>query len=751
MQMKEHGRKLGKIVTAFSLFTFVAQVGPWAHQASAEASLPSTTRIETGEYIIKMKKTASTLSAKSLLSAKGASILSIDDQHMVMRLDKATEEEALASLSSNPNVEYIEPNIRMHTFGEITDPSYSKQWGLSAIHAAEAWAEVTNTAEVTVAIIDTGVDYTHPDLANRVDTKNDYDYVNHDSNAMDDNGHGTHVAGILAAELNNRVGIAGTAGPANVKILPLKVLDKEGDGDLYDAAMAIRDAADLGADVINLSLGGYWDERRYGKPKTMMEAVDYATGKGAVVIAAAGNEKDDTDYYIPASISDVITVSAVDEDLKFASFSNFGDSVDIAAPGENILSTWLGGGYVYGEGTSMATPFVAGAAALLKVQNPDLDPEELTDLLLEATTDLGKKGDDDLYGEGFLNVYQALQDGAEETELPAAKLEKITVSAKKLSLKPDAQSQLSVTAYYSDDSKKDVTSEVQWDSQNEQVVIVENGLVTAKGFGKTNVTADFGGKTIKIPVEITVSSLKASTSKLSLKPDGTSTIQITATYGDKSTETVAPEEMEWSSNDETVATVEDGVVTAKNFGRTYVTAKYGGKSVKVSVSIQLTKLEASPGKLLMKPDDAVAIKLNAIYGSEKEEVTEKAAWKTSNDDVAEYADGQIVTNGFGKATIKATYRGKSINISVDTTLKKLEADATKITLKLEETYTPMLEATYRDDSNSEVTEDIEWSSSNEKVATVDEDGQISAVAKGRATISAKYGGKTVKITVTVTE
>jgi len=750
MQKTEQGRKLGKIAVAFSLLTLVVQSGAWTHEASAEASSSSTARSETGEYIIKMKKTASTLSAKSLISAKSASVLSVDNQLMVMKLDKATEEQALASLSSNPNVEYIEPNITMHAFGEISDPNYSEQWGLDAIHAAETWAEATNTAKVTVAVVDTGVDYTHRDLASRVDTKNDYDYVNNDSDAMDDSGHGTHVAGILAAELN-QVGIAGTIGPVDVNILPLKVLNKKGEGTLDDVAMAIMDAADLDADVINVSLGGEWDEQLNGKPRTMIEAVEYAMDKGAVVVAAAGNERADTAYYIPASISDVITVSAVDEDLERADFSNYGDSVDIAAPGENILSTWPGGDYEYANGTSMATPFVSGAAALLKAQNPDLDPEELTDLLLGASTDLGENGDDEYYGEGFLNIYQAWQDGAGEAGGMAPELEKISASSKKLVLKPEAQSQLSVTAYYSDDSKKDVTSEVEWKSQNEQVAVVENGLVTAKGFGKTNVTADLGGKTIKIPVEITVSSLKASTSKLSLKPDSTSTIQITATYGDKSTETVVPEEMEWSSNDETVATVKDGVVTAKNVGRTYVTASYGGKSVKVSVTIQLTKLEASLSKLLMKPDDAAAIKLNAIYGSEKEEVTEEATWKTSNDDVAEYQDGQIVTKGFGKATLTATYRGKSINISVDTTLKKLEADATKKTLKLEETYTPDLEATYRDDSKDEVTEDIEWSSSNEKVASVDEEGQISALAKGRATISAKYGGKTVKITITVTE
>ncbi|WP_134683476.1 S8 family serine peptidase [Brevibacillus migulae] len=750
MQMKEYGRKLGKIAVAFSLFTFVGQAGIWAHEVRAETSSPSIPSSETGEYIIKMKKTASALSAKSMLSAKGASVLSVNNQRVVMKLDKASEQEALTSLSSNPSVEYIEPNIKMHTFAEIADPSYSKQWGLRAIHAAEAWAEATNTEEVTVAVLDTGVDYTHPDLANRVDTKHDYDYINGDSDAMDDNGHGTHVSGILAAELN-KVGIAGTAGPIDVKLLPLKVLDDEGDGDLYHVAMAIEDAVDLGADVINLSLGGYWNEEMDGKPRTMIDAVEYAMDKGAVVIAAAGNEKADADYFIPASIPDVITVSAVNENLKLTNFSNFGDSIDIAAPGEDILSTWPGGGYVYESGTSMATPFVSGAAALLKAQNPDLDPEELTDLLLEGTTDLGAKGDDDLYGEGLLNIYQAWQDGADDVENSAPVLEKISASSKKLTLKPGAQSQLSVNAYYSDDSKKDITSEVQWDSQNERVAVVENGLVTAKGFGKTNITADFGGKTLKIPVEITVSSLKASTSRLSLKPVGTATIQIMATYGDKSTAMIDPDEIEWSSNDESVATVADGVVSAHNVGRTYITASYGGKAVKVSVTIQLTKLEASSSKLLMKPDDASLIKLSAVYGSEKEEVTEEATWKTSNDDVAEYQDGQIVTTGFGKATITATYRGKSTNISVDTTLKKLAADATKKTLKLEETYAPTLEATYRDDSEDEVTADIDWSSSNEKVATVDEEGLITAVAEGRATITAKYGGKTVRISITVTD
>lgn len=669
MRQKNRRHYAAKLITALIVFLLAVQPTAWASGSSdGSKKLPARTS-ETGEYIVKMAKSSSALSAKSLPVASGADLVKVNKQQLLMKLDKATEEETLASLAANPNVEYIEPNIRMHSFGNISDPKYSEQWGLQEIGAEAAWDEAKPASNVIVAVIDTGVDYTHPDLSDRVDTRNDYDYVNRDSSAMDDNGHGTHVAGIIAAELN-KIGIAGAAGAADVTILPLKVLDSRGEGTMYDVATAIMDAADLGADVINLSVGGYWDERYDGKPRTMTEAVEYAMDKGAVVIAAAGNESDDTKYYIPASISDVITVSAVDEDLEFTDFSNYGFAVDIAAPGENILSTWPGGDYEYADGTSMATPFVSGIAALLKAQNDDLDADELTELLLESATDIGDKGKDELYGYGLLNASKAVDAGAGEDVdgAPAAELEKIKPSVKLLLLKPNAQAQIIVDAYYEDGTKEDVTSDVEWSSSNTKV-----------------------------------------------------------------------------------ATVEDGVVTAHQAGTAIIMAKYGGKTEKITVEIRLTRLTISPAKLLMKPDGAEEITLTAVYGTQQEEVTEDAAWKTSNSSVAAYEDGKIVTKGFGRATITASYGGKSARVIVDTTLKSLKLDTTKKSLQAGDTYTPELVATYRDDSDAVVTEDIEWVTSNKKVATVDDDGKITAIAKGRAKITARYGGKSAAISITVTE
>lgn len=318
----------------------------------------------------------------------------------------------------------------------------------------------------------------------------------------------------------------------------------------------------------------------------------------------------------------------------------------------------------------MATPFVSGVAALLKAQDDDLDGLALTDLLLDTSTDLGVRGRDELYGFGLVNASFALgvelPDGSEPE--PVKEVEKITADVKKLSLKPGAQSQISITAYYSDDSKEDVTSQVEWSSANSKVADVENG-----------------------------------------------------------------------------------VVTAKNLGQTYITATYGGKTVTVRVEIKLTRLEASPSKLYMKPDDSSAIKLTAVYGTDKDVVTEQADWKTSNADVAVYQDGNIVTKGFGRATITGTYRGKSVRISVDTTLKKLEVDATRKTLKIDNTYSPELKATYRDGSKDVVKEGSIWTSSNPNIADVDDEGIIYAKGKGRATITAKYGGKTVRISITVEE
>jgi subtilisin family serine protease len=244
-----------------------------------------------------------------------------------------------------------------------SDPLRPRQWGLDLLSTEAAWAIGTGRGAV-VAVIDSGVDGSHPDLAAAMvpgkNTRTDRgDYSSPDT---DTNGHGTHVAGIIAARANNGKGIAGVAPDA--QIMPVKVLDSDGSGWMADVIEGIIWAAQNGADVINMSLGG-------PDADFSAAAIEFAQSRGVVVVAAAGNEGSNTPMY-PAALPGVVSVSALDDDGSLASYSNYGDTVDIAAPGSQIVST-VPGGYSGMTGTSMAAPHVAGVAALIRGYSPSAD------------------------------------------------------------------------------------------------------------------------------------------------------------------------------------------------------------------------------------------------------------------------------------------------------------------------------------------------------------------------------------------
>ncbi|MDF2683186.1 MAG: Serine protease, in family [Brevibacillus sp.] len=746
--------RYGKMLVALTICGMSLQswLTPVHADSNDTTSQSNITKSETGEYIVKLRDGAQQKTTKLRAANSGATLTDSSDNHMLIRLQKTSDEKALQSLATDPNVEYIEPNIRMYATASIEDLYYSEQWGLEQIQAPKAWEATRDSSEVTVAVIDTGVDYTHPDLRGRVDTVHDIDYVNHDRDAKDDEGHGTHVAGIIAAKLNSQ-GIAGVAGNRNIKILPLKALDRDGEGDMYDVATAIMDAADLGADVINLSLGAKLKDGEESAPRTITDAIEYAMDKGALVVAAAGNDAANADRYVPASIPGVVTVSAVGTDLRLADFSNYGSSVDLTAPGVDILSTYPGGRYAYMSGTSQATPFVSGVAALLKVSEPELSVKELTNRLWESATDLGKVGWDDQYGYGMLNAYRAMQADLSDPIDPdpsTVSVKSLKADQSKLSLPPNGTGIITLTAYLTDGSKSEVTDkDVEWETKDKKVAVVDNGVITATGFGKTSISATYGGKTVSVPVEISVTRLTASKTTLAMKPDGTAAVELTATYGDKSKETVAAEEATWKSQNEDIAVVEDGLITAKSMGSTYMVATYGDKTVKIRINVTITKLVASPSKILLKPGASSSINITASYGEETEVVTSAADWKTGDAKVAVFRDGEIVAKGFGSTTMTATYGGKSVRISVDTRLKQLQADAARQTLDIGQTVTPVIQATYSDGSIEQVEEGMTWSSSNEKVASIRDNGEITAKTEGRTTITGRYGSKTVRISITV--
>jgi parallel beta-helix repeat protein len=293
---------------------------------------------------------------------------------------------------------YIEPNMRYEIDTVPNDPDWPRQWGLHKIEADWAWNTTVGDPTILVAVVDTGIDWYHPDLtANYVALG--YDWVNNDPDPMDDNGHGSHVAGVIAAAINNNVGIAGLA---QVRIMAEKALDESGSGRSSELANAIVHAVHQGANIISCSWG------TYAESTVLHEAVRYAYEHGVLVVAAAGNDATSVKHY-PAAYDEVVAVAATDELDNPASFTNYGDWVKVAAPGVHIYSTVLDGTYAYMSGTSMSTPHVSGVAALIWSRFPDMTRDQVWAQLQRSSDDLGESGFDVYYGYGRVDARKAVE------------------------------------------------------------------------------------------------------------------------------------------------------------------------------------------------------------------------------------------------------------------------------------------------------------------------------------------------------
>ena len=303
---------------------------------------------------------------------------------------------ALESLRQSGSFDYVEPDYYAHTSADPNDPSYISQWHLRQIGGPLAWSLSTGSQSVVVAIVDSGVYPHHPDLVSKLVPG--WNFVKNNADTADVLGHGTAVAGVVAAATNNGLGVAGVTWES--RIMPLVVVDAQDNSAYSDIAAAIQYAVDHGARVINVSIGG---------PKssiTIQKAVDYAWKNGALVFASAMNEGVSARFY-PAACTHAIAVGATDENDRLASFSNYGSWITLVAPGTGILSTADGGGYSFWSGTSFASPIAAGVASLMLSINPSLTNEEVLSILKDTAERTGAEPDAYL-GWGRVNMHRAV-------------------------------------------------------------------------------------------------------------------------------------------------------------------------------------------------------------------------------------------------------------------------------------------------------------------------------------------------------
>ena len=353
-----------------------------------------------------------------------ASIVGEIDLGRIYRLRLAPNADilrAIRDLNANPAVAYAEPDYLAHVIVTPNDPLYPGQWGLTQTNAPAAWDVVTGTTDVVIAIVDSGLDTSHPDLAGRLwtnpgetagngldDDNNGYmddihgwNIVDDNANLSDNTGHGTQVAGVIAAATDNGLGVAGVCW--NCRLMIIKVTRPGGVANYSDIAAGVVYAAQKGAEVINLSLGGYSDST------TLRAAIERAS-QTAVVVGGAGNDNTSDSFY-PAAYDDyVLAVAGTTGSDTKVSTSNYGTWVDVSAPGEVITTTFSGGGYGSASGTSMAVSFVSGLAGLLRSQHPGWSPDVVRAQIVHTTDDIDglNPGYEGQLGSGRIDASQAV-------------------------------------------------------------------------------------------------------------------------------------------------------------------------------------------------------------------------------------------------------------------------------------------------------------------------------------------------------
>lgn len=437
------------------------------------------------------KKEAETVVDK--MDGEDVEVLKDDNEEVTALVELPKDqsvEEAIDEYESNADVAYVQPNYEYSLAGQSktasNDDLYSKLWHFDKVFPEGAWGLVDGVAskKVKVAVIDTGVATTHKDLQKNLnkglcaDTSSGTKTV---ALKGDDNGHGTHVTGIIGATANNSIGVAGVGSGSKNSLVDIFVVDvfkKSGVAYTDGVVRGINYAKNKGAKVINLSLGHKGSAASKSADKYMKTAIDSAVKKGATVVCAAGNNGNAAAYY-PSDFKSCISVISTNKNNTRSGFSNYGSKKDISAPGSEIWSTIPGSKYDQYSGTSMAAPVVSGTAAMVYAANPNLTPSQVKKILYTTATDLGTAGKDKSTGYGNVNAKAAVKKAIATRDVTSVSLKSLLVSK-------GAKGKLSATVK----PKSAVNKKVTWVSSNPGTVSVDtSGNVTGQNIGKAQITA----------------------------------------------------------------------------------------------------------------------------------------------------------------------------------------------------------------------------------------------------------------------
>lgn len=383
----------GLVATIVCAATLLAPI-----RALAQGATPATPAI----YLVQFRPTTSEAERTAWLTDAGAVLVDWMPQISVAKV-QLDPNRMRASTADMTAVSFIENDAAVTGQHEVADAAFlekDKGYGQRLVDVLPAWNVTSGISTTIVAVVDTGINITHTEFAGRLVAG--YDFVNQDNDPTDDHGHGTHIAGTIAAGLDG----IGTVGMCpHCSVMPVKVLNEKNAGMWSVVAKGILFAVDHGARVINLSLGAAVSSA------TLESAVEYARNNNVVVVAAAGNSASDRPFY-PAAIPYVIAVSATNSNDQQWPLSNYGDYIDVVAPGHLIYGTYhdLSGtnGYAFMSGTSMAAPFVSGLAALVVSRQPGMTGDEIAAMIADHADDLGDPGKDVYFGSGRINAYATM-------------------------------------------------------------------------------------------------------------------------------------------------------------------------------------------------------------------------------------------------------------------------------------------------------------------------------------------------------